>query len=74
MSENPIPAVGQMWRDNDTRSKGSGEFTIEKLFKTERGVPYARVRREATGKLSRIKVSRLATLGSRGYTYIGMKR
>lgn len=27
-----IPEVGQMWRDTDERSKGSGEFTIVALW------------------------------------------
>lgn len=62
---------GQMWKDNDQRTKGSGEFVIEEATYT-----HAQVRRLESGRRSTIAVDRL--LGTshlqRGYTYIGMKR
>lgn len=70
---NPHPEVGQIWRDNDERTKGTGEFTVEEILVTDNG-PYALVRREATGRRSRISFKRLGITNKSGYTYIGRKR
>ena len=72
---------GQIWRDNDQRTKGSGEFTVEDVGVT-RGGMYARdtivavVRRHRTGRRTKISVARLlnGTNTQRGYTYLGMSR
>lgn len=45
---------GQVWRDNDQRTKGSGEFTV-----IEATYSYALVRRHDTGLTTRILVERL---------------
>ena len=66
---------GQVWRDNDERSKGAGEFTIVEITVDSWGNPRsAIVRREATGRLSTIRLERLLKGGRRGYTYIGRGR
>lgn len=73
--------VGQMWRDNDQRTKGAGEFTVEDVGVT-RGGMYTRativaiVRRHRTGRRTKINVDRLlkGTNTQRGYTYLGMSR
>lgn len=61
--------AGQIWRDNDQRSKGAGEFTVEDVDDT-----HATVRRHESGRRSRILLSRLLKGGPRGYTYIGRQR
>lgn len=91
---------GQVWRDNDERTDGAGEFTVlavargnaseytgdletiqdavvdaeEASVRTGHG--YAVVRRNATHRLSRIRVDRLLhpRWTKRGYTYIGRSR
>ena len=60
---------GQVWRDNDERSRGSGEFVVEYVSERE-GV--ALVRREATGRPTKIRVDRL--LAGKAYRYIGRAR
>lgn len=72
---------GQMWRDNDQRTRGAGEFIVEELG-TARGGMYARdtpvaiVRRTNTGRRTRIRIDRLlnGTNTQRGYTYLGKKK
>jgi hypothetical protein len=68
-----IVEPGQMWKDNDQRTKGAGEFEITSISESGR---YAYVERKATKTIHRIRIDRL--LGTshlqRGYTYIGMKR
>ena len=62
---------GQIWRDNDQRTKGSGEFTVIEATYT-----HALVRRHKTGRTRRISVERMlkGTNTQRGYTYLGMSR
>ena len=62
---------GQIWRDNDQRTRGAGEFTVEKVTAT-----HAFVRRHRTGRLTRIYLARLLNGNNtqRGYTYLGMSR
>jgi hypothetical protein len=68
--------VGQVWKDNDNRSKGTGEFVVVEVSATQNQVfGYAYVRREATGKVTRIRTERLLhDDGPRGYSYIGRSR
>lgn len=66
------PAVGQMWADNDTRSKGAGEFTIIELVTTTAG-PKVRVKRES-GRKTLIKASRFKDGSKHGYRYLGRSR
>lgn len=80
----PTPATvepGQVWRDNDQRSRGAGEFVVEAVETVDTGRysgrrTVARVRREATGRRSTIAVARLLRSAhkQRGYTYLGMQR
>lgn len=66
---NPTPEVGQVWADNDERTKGAGEFTIISVHPGPLSSGYVWVRRgEAT---RRIRLDRLADTGSRGYRFIG---
>ena len=66
---NPTPSVGQVWADNDERTKHSGEFEIVEI---DYLLGIATVKR---GKhKSKIRVDRLADTGSRGYRYIGKSR
>ena len=85
MSTPPTPTTvepGQMWRDNDQRTKGSGEFVVLEVIdrydpSTDKIVPdEAVVRREATGRKRVIRVDRLlkGSNTQRGYTYLGMSR
>ena len=61
---------GQIWRDNDQRTKGSGEFTVVSVVDG-----FARVyRAEGKRRTTRISVDRLLAGGSRGYTYLGRKK
>ena len=69
---------GQIWRDNDQRTEGEGEFTVVQLV-TEGGVDYAMVQRgKHLGqiRITRIRVDRLLedSFTQRGYTYLGMSR
>ena len=81
MSNPTTVEPGQIWRDNDQRTKGSGEFVVEEVFPVndvpllKRGL-YASVRRTDTGRRTRVKVDRLlsGTNTQRGYTYLGMSR
>lgn len=65
---NPDPEVGQLWRDNDTRSYGAGEFEIVAVDET-----YVIVKRQ-TGRNTRIRRDRLADDSGRGYSFIGKSR
>ena len=71
---------GQIWRDNDQRTKGSGEFVVLNLFVGElshtRGEEFAHVERVDTGRKTNIRTARLlnGTNTQRGYTYLGMSR
>lgn len=75
---------GQTWRDNDQRTKGSGEFVVLEVFHDVRYAGYnkqrsgyfARVQRPDTGRKTVIAVTRLlnGTNTQRGYTYLGMSR
>lgn len=58
--------VGQIWRDRDERSKGSGEFVIERVT-----ADHALVYRRDSELRRYIKTRRL--LG-RDYIYVGMSR
>lgn len=60
-----------MWRDNDQRTRGEGEFTVEEVADGK-----AVVRRHRTGRRSTISVERLLSHAARqrGYTYLGRKR
>ena len=75
MSVNPVKPpdqveVGQMWKDNDERTVGSGEFVVEEIVGGK-----AIVRRTATGRRTKISPFRLLnTTGKRGYSYLGKKR
>lgn len=70
--------AGQVWKDNDQRSVGSGEFIVDDvvLVTNEDGetYPVAFVTRTSTRRKSRIKVSRLIAGGNRGYSYLGKSR
>lgn len=68
---------GQVWRDNDERSKGAGEFTVQSVV-TGGGTAnrrlsreYAIVKRES-GRTTWIRVDRL--LPGKAYRYIGRQR
>lgn len=50
----PEPQVGEIWRDKDQRSKGSGEFTVVSVVGD-----YAVVRRHATKRHARLLVRRM---------------
>lgn len=75
---------GQVWRDNDPRSVGTGEFVVQAVipgeqldgprFKPHRS--YALVQRRDAKQSSWIAVDRLLSEGSqkRGYTYLGRER
>ncbi len=67
-----IVEPGQMWKDNDQRTKGSGEFVVADISESGR---YAYVERESR-RIHRIRIDRLIGTAhlQRGYTYIGMKR
>ena len=72
---------GQIWRDNDQRTKGSGEFVVEELGTVRGGMyvrdtPVAIVRRHDTGRRTKVRIDRLlkGTNTQRGYTYLGMSR
>lgn len=62
---------GQMWKDNDQRTRGSGEFTVIGTTDT-----HALVRRHKTDRTSRISVERMlkGTNTQRGYTYLGRQK
>ena len=73
---------GQVWKDNDYRTKGSGEFTVLDVYiavvnHRQNGpheVEFAKVRRE-DGRRTRISTSRLLNDNtSRGYSYIGKSK
>lgn len=68
--------VGQIWRDNDERSSGAGEFTIVELGKTPGKGQWVKVRRHATGRHSVIQLARLLKSSHKvtGYTYLGKER
>ena len=61
---------GQIWRDNDQRTKSSGEFRVLAVIDGR-----AVVKRDG-GRTTSIAVSRLlkGTNTQRGYTYLGMSR
>ena len=67
---------GQVWRDNDERSKGAGEFTIVGTFTGSlshtSGVEFAIVKRDAGRRSRPIRVDRL--LAGKAYRYIGRQR
>jgi hypothetical protein len=65
---NPTPEAGQVWRDNDTRSYGSGEFEIVSVDDV-----HVIVKRQ-TGRNTRIRKDRLSDESKRGYTYVGKAR
>ena len=65
---NPLPEIGQIWRDNDQRTKGSGEFTIVSMDDDR-----AEVRRDG-GRVSHIRLDRFADRNNRGFTYLGMSK
>ena len=74
---------GQIWRDNDQRTRGSGEFTVIEVchdvryagYKQERSGYFARVERKG-GRKTTIAVTRLlnGTNTQRGYTYLGRSK
>ena len=64
--QQPMPKVGEIWRDRDERSKGSGEFEV-----LEVGDWHAVVLRTATQRRTRIRLSRM-TAGE--YIRIGAGR
>lgn len=61
---------GQHWRDNDQRTKGTGEFVVKHVIDGR-----AIVERDG-GHSSSISVERMLRLTGtqRGYTYLGMER
>lgn len=74
---------GQVWVDNDIRSRGSGEFVVLSVWTAGEGVgrlragrEYAQVRRYDTDRLTVIASDRLLAGrdSKRGYTYVGMQR
>jgi hypothetical protein len=75
VSANPTPEPGQVWADNDERTKGSGEFEIAALIRSglHPSEAYAIVKR-SDGSNTRIRLDRFADTGSRGYRYIGRAR
>ena len=62
---------GQVWRDNDERSKGAGEFEVIELGVDWKDREVAKVYRPAIGRHTTIRVDRLL---SGPYTYIGRAR
>ena len=73
VSPNPTPEVGQVWADNDERTKGAGEFKIVGIdldSDRDRAWDYAIVKR-GDGYETTISTHRFADTGSRGYRYIG---
>ncbi len=66
---NPTPEAGQMWKDNDIRSAGAGEFTIVSIDTT-----HALVMRQGSKRNTRIRLDRFADTTERGYSYIGKSR
>ena len=68
---------GQVWRDNDTRTRGAGEFRVIAVYEQtkgrSRGAMVADVIRE-TGRVHTIRVDRLLAGGARGYTLIGRSK
>lgn len=68
--------VGQIWKDNDLRSKGTGEFRVVALEEDPDGTIYIRAKRRDSRRTSRIRKDRLlgSSERSQGYTYIGMTR
>lgn len=77
-SETPgFAEVGQIWKDNDLRSIGSGEFVV---IAVEQPVPggdiFAVVKRRDSGRTTRINQDRLVYSSDlkQGYTYLGRTR
>lgn len=79
MTTDTTPTVepGQVWRDNDARTRGAGEFRViavyEQTHGRNRGAQVADVIREG-GRVHTIRVDRMLAGGPRGYTYIGRAR
>lgn len=71
---------GQVWVDNDWRSVGAGEFTVQSVVSGSGSASrrvnreYAIVKRHATDRVTWIRTDRLLKGGKRGYTYIGRQR
>jgi hypothetical protein len=71
---NPTPEVGQVWADNDERTKGAGEFTIVGFVWDGKDFDDKFVLARRDGRTTRIRADRLLDAGSRGYRYIGRAR
>lgn len=68
MNATPL-RVGDIWRDRDQRSKGTGEFVIKRVSPDGK---YAEVHRTETNRHVRIRVRRL--LDGKSYERIGAGR
>ena len=77
MSIIPTVEPGQVWRDNDARTRGAGEFRVIAVYEQtkgrSRGAMVADVIREG-GRVHTIRVDRMLAGGRRGYTLIGRSK